>query len=168
MKLWSKYTTNWSCFCFRPCGWADWTLRQGQWWSLRFPGIHYVIQRHGKEAQPVNSTEIHDVTQRYGKEAQPVNSMEIHDVTQRYGKETQPVDAMEIYDVIQRYGKEPQPVNSMDPRWPNLLSYVCFDHCHNLHRNISRMNMSKFNHGINPWQHKNKNHLFKVLQNIIK
>ena len=34
-----------------------------------------------------------------------------------------------------------------------FFSYVCFNHCHNVHRNISRMNMSRFNHGINPWQH---------------
>ena len=49
----------------------------------------------------------------------------------------------------------------------NFEKYFCYDHCHNVHRNISRMNMSRFNRGINPWQNKNKNHLFKVLQNII-
>ena len=49
---------------------------------------------------------------------------------------------------------------------PKVFSHVCFEHFHNEHRNISGMKMPRFNHGINPWQHKNKNNLFKVLQNI--
>ena len=38
--------------------------------------------------------------------------------------------------------------------WIFIISNVCFKHCHNMHWNISRMDMSIFNHGINLWQHK--------------
>ena len=45
------------------------------------------------------------------------------------------------------------------------LSHVCFEHFHNEHPNISRKKMPRLNYRINPLQHKNKNNLFKVLQN---